>query len=71
MGGLVNLLPFSYFCILLGSLAIMGFPFLTGFYSKDLLLELAYLRLVVDGHFIYVLGILTAFFTAVYSIRVL
>jgi len=70
-GGLVNFLPFTYLCILVGSLAIMGFPFLTGFYSKDLVLELAYSRYIIDGSFIYFLGVSAAFFTAVYSIRLI
>lgn len=70
-GGLVNFLPFTYLCILVGSLAIMGFPFLTGFYSKDLVLELTYSRYVIDCSFIYFLGVGAAFFTAVYSIRLI
>jgi NADH-ubiquinone oxidoreductase chain 5 len=39
MGGLLNIMPFTYNMIIIGSLSLMGFPFLTGFYSKDLILE--------------------------------
>jgi NADH-ubiquinone oxidoreductase chain 5 len=42
MGGLIKSIPFTYTMILIGSLSLMGFPYLTGFYSKDLILELAY-----------------------------
>jgi proton-translocating NADH-quinone oxidoreductase chain L len=69
MGNLVHFLPFTYFCIFLGSLAIMGFPFLTGFFSKDLLLETTFSRYFLEGTFIYFLGICSAFFTSVYSFR--
>jgi len=71
MGSLVNFLPFTYFSIFLGSLSIMGFPFLTGFYSKDLLLELVFSRYFVHASFIHTLAIAAAFFTAFYSIRLL
>ena len=71
MGGLVNFLPLTYFFIFLGSMAIMGFPFLTGFYSKDLLLELAFTRYHIHASFIHFLGISSAFFTAVYSTRLI
>ena len=41
-GGLRHRLPFSYVIMIIGSLALVGFPFLAGYFSKDLLLELAY-----------------------------
>ena len=44
MGGLINSLFFTYVMVLIGSLSLMGFPYLTGFYSKDLILELVYER---------------------------
>ena len=71
MGQLRELLPFTYVCFLIGSLAIMGFPFLTGFYSKDLILEFAYSRFIVDSLFIYFLSLMSAIFTAIYSLRLI
>jgi NADH-ubiquinone oxidoreductase chain 5 len=71
MGGLKNLIPFTYSMIIIGSLALTGFPFLAGFYSKDLILEVAYGKFTVSGHFSYCLGTLGAFFTAFYSTRLL
>ena len=47
----------------------MGFPFLTGFYSKDVILEVAFGKYTATGHFAYWLGAGAAFFTAFYSMR--
>jgi len=69
MGKLRSIFPFTYMCFLVGSLAIMGFPFLTGFYSKDLILEFAYSRYIVDSSFIYSMALLSAICTVIYSIR--
>ena len=71
MGGLAKLLPFTYAMMLIGSLSLMGMPFLTGFYSKDVILEVAYGKYSTPGHFAYVLGSLAAFLTDFYSMRLL
>ena len=69
-GGLALLLPYTSIMLLIGSLSLMGFPFLTGFYSKDLILELALTKYTIEGSFAYALGLITAFFTSFYSFRV-
>jgi NADH-ubiquinone oxidoreductase chain 5 len=69
MGGLKHLVPFTYSMMTIGSLALIGFPFLTGFYSKDLILEVAYGKYTLVGYFSYCLGTIGAFFTAFYSTR--
>jgi NADH-ubiquinone oxidoreductase chain 5 len=71
MGGLIKVIPVTYIMILIGSFALMGFPFLTGFYSKDILLELTYGTYHISGLFAFWLGTLSAFFTAFYSIRLI
>jgi NADH-ubiquinone oxidoreductase chain 5 len=63
--------PFIYIAVLIGSLALMGFPFLTGFYSKDLILEISYTKYTLVSSFAYLLGTTTAFFTAIYSCRII
>ena len=71
MGSLAYKMPFTYLSIFIGSMAIIGFPFLTGFYSKDFILESAITSYCIDFIFIYSLGIFSAFFTAVYSFRLI
>ncbi len=69
MGGLIKSIPFTYTMVLIGSLSLMGFPYLTGFYSKDLILELTYDKYYIA--FAYWLGSLSALLTAFYSIRLI
>ena len=69
IGGLVRILPFCYSIILVGSLALMGFPFLSGFYSKEVILEIAYAKSDIVSFFAYIIGVMAAFFTAFYSTR--
>ena len=69
MGGLIKSIPLTYIMILIGSLSLMGFPYLTGFYSKDLILELIYDKYYIA--FAYWLGSFSALLTAFYSIRLI
>jgi NADH:ubiquinone oxidoreductase subunit 5 (subunit L)/multisubunit Na+/H+ antiporter MnhA subunit len=80
MGGLIKLLPFSYLMMLLGSLSIVGFPYLSGFYSKDKIIELCFNYYVKYVSFFsyynyilfaQVLCVLAVIFTLVYSIKLL
>jgi len=71
MGGLGKLFPITYCMFLIGSLSLMGFPFLSGFFSKDIILETAFAHYTVSGLFAYWLGTLSAFFTAFYSFRLM
>ena len=69
MGGIRKKLPYTYIFMLIGTLALTGFPFLSGFYSKDAIIEFAYLRNSSLGNYAATIGILTAFLTSIYSWR--
>jgi NADH-quinone oxidoreductase subunit L len=69
MGGVRKKLPYTYILMLIGTLALTGFPFLSGFYSKDAIIEFAYFKNSVLGNYAAFIGIFTAFLTAIYSWR--
>jgi NADH-ubiquinone oxidoreductase chain 5 len=70
-GGLQQILIFSYCCLLIGTLALVGTPFLTGFYSKDVILELANSRYSLSADFSYLLTCFSVLTTSYYSFRLL
>ena len=71
MGGLCKKIPITYFLIILGSLALMGIPPFSGYYSKDLILEYAYSLHSLEGNVVYYLGCFGAIMTAIYSTRLI
>jgi NADH-ubiquinone oxidoreductase chain 5 len=71
MGGLINFLPFIYSVMLVGTLSLLATPWLTGFYSKDLIIELAYGQYNFSGTYAFILGSITAGITAFYSFRLI
>lgn len=71
LGGLASLSPFVYINVLIGSLALAGFPFLAGFYSKDLIIEVSNTKYWVNGQSLYWLAAISAILTMYYSVRLL
>ena len=71
MGGIWRQMPFTWFAMIIGTLALTGFPFLSGYYSKDAIIEFAYLNGSNLGYFASSIGIITAFLTAIYSWRLI
>ena len=71
MGGLYKKIPLTYIFVWIGSLAIAGIPPFAGFYSKDVILESAYMAHTGFGSFAYALGLLAAILTAFYSWRLI
>jgi NADH-quinone oxidoreductase subunit L len=69
MGGLKKYMPITYWTFLLASLSISGVPGLSGFFSKDEILLMAFNSPVGAGKFAWAVGTLVAFMTAFYSFR--
>ncbi|GJD50474.1 NADH-quinone oxidoreductase subunit L [Methylobacterium crusticola] len=69
MGGLRRYIPFTSLMMAVGSLALIGFPFTAGYYSKDAIIEAAYMS-GRPGHVLAFLAtVIAAFFTSFYSWR--
>ena len=71
MGAVYKKLPYTWILMIIGTLALTGFPFLSGFYSKDAIIEFAYLRGNTVGYYAAGVGILTALLTSIYSWRLI
>src|SRR5271154_5186019 len=70
-GGLKSFLPLSYSVMLIASLSLVAFPFMTGFYSKDFILESAYGQYHLSSIIVYFIATIGAMFTTLYSVKVL
>ncbi len=71
MGGLWKKMPYTWISMIIGTLALTGFPFLSGYYSKDAIIEFAYLSGTNIGYIAATVGVLTAILTAIYSWRLI
>ena len=70
-GGLITFLPLTYTVILIASLSLVAFPFMTGFYSKDFILESAYGQYFFSSINVYFIAVIGAIFTTLYSVKVI
>nr|ABU50153.1 NADH dehydrogenase subunit 5 [Beauveria bassiana] len=70
-GGLISFLPLTYTVILIASLSLVAFPFMTGFYSKDFILESAFGQYHFSSIVVYFIATIGAIFTTLYSVKVI
>ena len=70
-GGLRAFLPLTYSVMLIASLSLVAFPFMTGFYSKDLILESSFGQFYFSSTVVYFIATIGAMFTTLYSVKVL
>jgi len=70
-GGLRTFLPLTYSVMLIASLSLVAFPFMTGFYSKDLIIESLYGQFYLSSTIVYFISVIGAMFTTLYSVKVL
>jgi len=70
-GGLLAYLPLTYSVMFVASLSLVAFPFMTGYYSKDFILESAYGQYYFSSITVYIIATIGAIFTTLYSIKVL
>ena len=70
-GGLIHYLPLTYSVMLIASLSLVAIPFMTGFYSKDFILESAYGQYQLSSIVVYFIATIGAMFTTLYSVKVL
>lgn len=70
-GGLRPFLPLTYSVMLIASLSLVAFPFMTGYYSKDFIIESAYGQFYFSSIVVYFISTIAAMFTSLYSIKVL
>jgi NADH-ubiquinone oxidoreductase chain 5 len=70
-GGLKSFLPLSYTVTLIASLSLIALPFMSGFYSKDFILESAIGQYSYSSKVVYFLALIGAGFTVLYSIKIL
>ena len=71
MGGVWKKIPYTYTLMIIGTLALTGFPFLSGYYSKDAIIEFAFLKGTNIGYLATTIGIFTALLTSIYSWRLI
>ncbi len=70
-GGLISYLPLTYSVMLIASLSLVAFPFMTGFYSKDFIIESAFGKYYISSIIVYFIAVIGAMFTTLYSVKVL